>query len=319
MCKNNRGLGLGLSSAVSAALLIMNTGCVAPENYAVGGDVAGVEVSGGVVSLSLNSGAEVLDVGIDGAYVFSTPFSDGDPYEVLIAAEPTDYSCTITPNNSAVIDASSVIDIDVSCTVDLYSVSGTVTGLQAGQTLTLVNSDTGELLAVSGENFSFVTQQENNTPYSIAVDTQPAVMSCAVTAGGTGSISSADVSGIEVSCQYNDWLTGSACNGTNFGGGCVAEETGYHYRGSFNGYACWWHTKNQAWNTTTSSNYSSLAGYFGFDATLGVTSWCHAFADEPNPAAGYSDAYNDLGDIGAWGWCGGGAPMLSGGFICYPQ
>jgi hypothetical protein len=81
--------------------------------------------------------------------------------------------------------------------------------------------------------------------------------------------------------EFGDLLVGTSCNGADFGGGCTSAETGYHYKGAFDGYQCWWHTKNQAWNTSYSSS-----------------------------------SYNDASQVGAWGWCGG-TPFSSGGFVCF--
>jgi hypothetical protein len=123
-----------------------------------------------------------------------------------------------------------------------------------------------------------------------------------------------------------DWQTGTLCNGADFGGGCTTEETGYHYNGVFNSggqdYACWWHTKNQAWNTTTDTNFNALAIAHGLPELSGTSKWCFARASDPctsgacalgpNPVS-----YFEAGHIGAWGWCGG-APFTSGGHVCIP-
>ncbi len=114
---------------------------------------------------------------------------------------------------------------------------------------------------------------------------------------------------------YTDWLVGSPVNG-GYAGQCTTQETGYHYRGSFNGYQCWWHTKNQAWNTSSSTNIYNLAVHFGLNPASGVQSWCYSFASSPTPPSGYGAYYDSPSDVGAWGWCGGN-PFESGGFTCF--
>ncbi len=116
--------------------------------------------------------------------------------------------------------------------------------------------------------------------------------------------------------QYGDWLVGTACNGVDYGGGCTSQETGYHYYGAVNGYQCWWHTKNQAWNTSSNTNLYNLATHFGLNPATGLESWCYPFASVPSVPSGYGAYYNSSGDIGAWGWCGG-SPFSSGGFACF--
>ncbi|MFT4627732.1 MAG: hypothetical protein ACI8PZ_006419 [Myxococcota bacterium] len=121
-----------------------------------------------------------------------------------------------------------------------------------------------------------------------------------------------------------DWLLGTPCNGADFGGGCTPDEPGYHYKGIYDGdvepFACWWHTKNQAWNTDTSSNFHHLAEAFGLETGVGGSQWCHSFASDPcgsGACVASPGGYFDLGDVGAWGWCGGD-PFTSGGHVCVP-
>jgi len=97
---------------------------------------------------------------------------------------------------------------------------------------------------------------------------------------------------------------------------CTDAETGYHYKGVYNGYQCWWHTKNQAWNTTTSTNAYSLAMHFGVDPTTGVFGWCYPFSGTPTPLSYGSNGYASPTNVGAWGWCGG-TPFSSGGWACF--
>ena len=112
-----------------------------------------------------------------------------------------------------------------------------------------------------------------------------------------------------------DWLLETPCNGVDFGGGCTSAETGYHYIGEYEGYECWWHTKNQAWNTSTASNTYNLALQFGLDPATGVNRWCFPRSGTPTPSS-YTGSYQSASNVGAWGWCGG-APFASGGYVCF--
>jgi hypothetical protein len=124
-------------------------------------------------------------------------------------------------------------------------------------------------------------------------------------------------------CLLDDWLVGIPCNGVDLGDGCIPEETGYHYKGVYESagqaYACWWHTKNQAWNTDTTTNFYSLAESFGLTPGSGGSQWCYDLASDPCSAGACTigSSYHDAGDVGAWGWCGG-APFSSGGHVCIP-
>ena len=68
-------------------------------------------------------------------------------------------------------------------------------------------------------------------------------------------------------------------------GPCLNSEPGYHWKGLFTQnnvqYACWWHTKNQGWNTTTATNFWHLADHFQLGKNLGTSRWCFEFASDP--------------------------------------
>jgi cysteine-rich repeat protein len=117
--------------------------------------------------------------------------------------------------------------------------------------------------------------------------------------------------------ESQDWLVGErACNGADYGGGCQSYiEPGYHWVGEYDGYKCWWHTKNQAWNTDKSTNFYYLAQHFGLDISTSRCSWCHSKSSTPSPS-GYYTSYREENQVGAWGWCGGSL-WAAGGFICF--
>jgi cysteine-rich repeat protein len=117
---------------------------------------------------------------------------------------------------------------------------------------------------------------------------------------------------------FEDWLVGSPCNGVNYGNGCSPEDTGYHFKGIFDGYACFWHHKNQAWNTGPQSNFWHLALSFGVAPGVGKCHWCDQKNDTPTPDAYDScSGYFQEGNVGAWGWCAE-SDANSVGFVCIP-
>ncbi len=122
----------------------------------------------------------------------------------------------------------------------------------------------------------------------------------------------------EVGQCFENWLVGTPCNGTDYGNGCSPSDTGYHFVGIYSGYACWWHHKNQAWNTTPSSNFYHLALNFGITPGVGKCSWCHDKNSTPDPNGyGSCGGYFGINQVGAWGWCAESNPN-SAGFVCIP-
>ena len=133
----------------------------------------------------------------------------------------------------------------------------------------------------------------------------------------------ADGDGCDAACVsegpcLDDWLVGSPCNDVDYGNGCVPADTGYHFKGIYDGYACWWHHKNQAWNTTQEMNYYHLAQHFGLDPSSGKVSWCHDKSATPTPLSYSISGYFDVNNVGAWGWCAESDPN-SVGFVCLLQ
>ena len=81
-----------------------------------------------------------------------------------------------------------------------YTVGGTVTGLTSG-TLVLKNNG-GDSLTVSANSstFTFATALATGTAYAVTVGTQPSGLSCTVS-NGTGTIASANIINVSVSCK----------------------------------------------------------------------------------------------------------------------
>ncbi|MFT4622422.1 MAG: hypothetical protein ACI8PZ_001078 [Myxococcota bacterium] len=146
---------------------------------------------------------------------------------------------------------------------------------------------------------------------------------CELTPVGDLSDMSVGGGGVPEGCPQ-DWLVGTECNGADYGGGCTPEETGYHWKGYYaqdgQDYACWWHTKNQAWNDTPDTNFYQVAVNFDLTPGIGGSQWCYAFDTDPcasGACVSSPGGYFDIGNVGAWGWCGDG-PFLSGGHMCIP-
>lgn len=82
------------------------------ETFTVGGTVAGLLGSAGILLLQ-NNGADDL-IATDGAFTFATPVPSGSPFNVTIAAVPADRTCSVTNGTGTVSDAN-VMDVHVDC------------------------------------------------------------------------------------------------------------------------------------------------------------------------------------------------------------
>lgn len=91
-----------------------------------------------------------------------------------------------------------------------YTVGGTITGLTGS--VTLQNSGGNNLSRTANGNFTFSNALADNSTYAVSVSTQPAGQTCSVR-NGNGTITSANVSNISVSCT-NDPAPKNIYSGT---------------------------------------------------------------------------------------------------------
>lgn len=108
-----------------------------------------------------------------------------------------------------------------------YSVGGSITGLTG--TLVLQNNKGNDLTLKTGnKTFSFSNKLTSGAAYSVKVLTQPVSQTCTVTSG-SGTIASADISSVAISCTSTTKITGVNPNSGDVSGGATVYITGYHF------------------------------------------------------------------------------------------
>lgn len=192
---SDRGRCFGLF----AFLIMFLAGCLDTSGIAVphrlGGTVVGI---GGPVTLFANGAA--VTVNQSGAFFFSTPFSTGTAYEVIVIDEPNQQDCTIT-NGKGVMGSTDVTNIQVACAEQrLFQVGGKVNGLSGK--LVLRNGTDTVTVSSDGE-FSFPVRVPDTTPYAVGVEQPPLNQSCTI-AGSVGVVKAADVTSVNVTCLVDD-------------------------------------------------------------------------------------------------------------------
>jgi hypothetical protein len=100
-----------------------------------------------------------------------------------------------------------------------YTISGTLSGLSTGQSVSLLNASTSESLTVNANgNFAFLTAVPQNGSYGISVKTQPTGQVCSLAAGsGSGSGVVANVSNVQVTCSTDTYTIGGSISGLGSG------------------------------------------------------------------------------------------------------
>ena len=171
------------------------------SSYPVGGTVSGL--TGNVVLA--NNGGDNLTVATDGSFIFAASLPTGAAYNVSVATQPSGQACVVS-NPSGTIGNAAVTNVAVTCTT-AYTVGGTVSGLTGSVVLTNNGGDNYTVTAngssTSPISFTFATALVSGTTYSVGVATQPSGQTCVVSNPPSGTIGSAAVTGVTVSCTTN--------------------------------------------------------------------------------------------------------------------
>jgi hypothetical protein len=168
--------------------------------YTVGGMVSGL--AGASVVLE-NGGANMLTVSQNGTFTFSAPAADGAAYAVTVLTQPTNPSqiCVVSNGTGNVMSAN-VTTVTITCTISDFTVGGTLSGLVAGNSITLRDNGGNDLPLTSNGAFTFTTSVASGQPYVVTVFTQPGnpAQVCAVSAG-SGTVGAGNVTSVAVNCS----------------------------------------------------------------------------------------------------------------------
>ena len=190
---------------------VTNVSVACTPQYTIGGTITGFIGTGLVLE---DNGGDDLTVSANAtSFTFPAPVFSGGAYKVTVLTQPAGENCTVA-NDSGTATAN-VTNANVTCT-QLYTISGTVTGL-AGTGLVLQDNG-GDNLTVSANatNFTFATSVVGGGAYSITVLTQPTGEGCTVT-NGSGT-ATANVNNVSVVCVGEwTWMGGSSAVGLNDG------------------------------------------------------------------------------------------------------
>ncbi|WP_373044166.1 hypothetical protein [Vulgatibacter sp.] len=165
------------------------------DTYTVGGTITGL----GTAPLTIrNNLSDSLVLTQDGAFTFPTRLVAGSSFDVTIGVFAPDRTCTIS-GAAGTLDAD-YTGVEITCVERLYTVGGSVTGLEAPG-LVLQNNGGDNLTVNSNGTFTFATPMAPGSTYSITVLTQPDWwLQCSVTSGATGTVGNGNVTNIVVTC-----------------------------------------------------------------------------------------------------------------------
>jgi hypothetical protein len=177
------------------------------NSYLVGGFIDGL-VSDNFVTLSMNQGDEFLVATDNVNFVFNDSITDGTGYNVTVQSQPTspNQTCEVT-NGSNTLMGDDVIDIEVNCLTNSYTIGGTVIGLENGNNLVLQNNQSDDLIVSDSGVFSFNTGVNDQTNYQVEVLNQPTnpIQNCQIT-NPTGTVNGTEINNVIILCDISTEL-----------------------------------------------------------------------------------------------------------------
>jgi hypothetical protein len=218
----NVSAGGGNVGNANVTTVVVNCG----NTFTVGGNVTGL--GAGTVILQNNLG-DTVNVSANAAFAFPTPLANALTYSVTVQTQPSapTQTCSVT-NASGTIAGANVTDVAVNCVTNTYSVSGTISGLAAGESTVLQNNLTGDITVSANGNFVFPANIASGAPYSVTVLTHPtgAIEQTCIVDNGGGVIGAANVSNVTVSCAAKTYAVGGNVSGLAAGATLVLQNNG---------------------------------------------------------------------------------------------
>ena len=194
--------------------------CITPA-YTIGGTVSGLTGTGLVLQ---NNGGDNRSISANGAFTFNTAIANGNAYSVTVLTQPGGQTCSVTNGSGTV--SGDVTDVQISCAdIPTYTIGGSVSGL-TGSGLVLQNNG-GDNRTISADGaFVFANAIVDGNPYNVTIFSQPSNQTCSVS-NGSGTVASANVSSVLVSCVTNTYpVSGSVSGLILTGTGLVLQNNG---------------------------------------------------------------------------------------------
>jgi len=188
--------------------------------FTIGGTLSGLN-SGASVTL-LDNGSSALKLTANGAFTFATPVASGSTYKVTVSVQPTGQICTVT-GGTGTVGSANVTTVAVSCKTT-FTIGGTLSGLNTGASVTLLDNGSSALKLTANGAFTFAKPVASGSAYKVTVSVQPTGQICTVT-GGTGTVGSANVTTVAVSCKTT-YTIGGTLSGLNTGASVTLLDNG---------------------------------------------------------------------------------------------
>lgn len=188
--------------------------------YTLGGSITGLTTAG----LILGNGTDQLTVAANAtSFTMSKAVAFTSSYQVQVVAQPQGLTCSVQ-NGTGTMGAADVTNIAVSCSNQLFTIGGTVSGLTVAGLVLANNSGDPLNVPANAATFTFATSLAFGSTYSVSVTSQPAGLTCSVSAG-SGNVPAADVTSVQIVCSNLSYFLGGSVSGLAYSGLVLSDGT----------------------------------------------------------------------------------------------
>ena len=181
--------------------------------------IDGGELIAGTEAVVSNQTGDQITVPAGAVVTFPTQLDDGSIFELSVDTQPTAPNQTCTFYNEGVGRMHTDWTMYLECSINPYSVGGTVSGLSDSGSLTLRNNGLDDLAISNNGGFTFSTALDDQSDYEVTVFSQPTEPNqvCVVAGGsdgdGSGTLAGQNVTSIQVTCTTVQYTVGGTLSG----------------------------------------------------------------------------------------------------------
>ena len=211
---NGTGVAAGVNITVSVACAALS--------YDIIADVAGLIQNTNIVLQ--NNLKNDLVISRNGLANFTSAISSGSTYSVTVLTQPVGQNCIVANGTGTVRNTN--VNIAINCTPNKYTVSGNVSGLITGNSVTLLNNGASTSTVSTNGAFTFSTNVASGSQYSVTVGSQPNGQNCTVS-NGSGAVSGANITSVVVNCAALNFNLSVRVTGISTPNGLLLQNNGH--------------------------------------------------------------------------------------------
>ena len=178
------------------------------QAYSLGGSISGLNGSG----LVLADGTDTLAVS-SGSTSFTMPtrVAFSSSYVLSVQTQPAGLGCAVG-NGTGTMPASALTNVVITCTDQPFKLGGTISGLGNNTGLTLTNGSDTLAVVAGSTGFTMPTAVAFGSPYSVAVLTSPAGLTC-TPSNASATMPAGNVASVVITCSDRSYTVGGTISG----------------------------------------------------------------------------------------------------------